>query len=356
MTVEESQSRPASADPEQSDKLLNYKVENKERLITKTYHALAAVAWCSKQFGWNDMDDYIQTILIGESLIANRGFNHRDLVRRYRTKPGHIVDGHTLLESGIDMTPEGSIGRLLKAFDMDYQHDGSWGYSDGSAMKVACIAPYFLEDFEKLVAETDRITRVTHNFPNGRMASLIIVLRFRQILLQSDETLDDYSHFRHSLDEAVDILGLQEEAAFFLQYLDDAADAVIDLTCPSEVLWRLSSIVGITHLSNSAPIAACLWSFKLDTRYGHYLKQMVSGDKFTMDGYEFSKEQFVNLEDSIQYYGRQGLDADNLRTHSWHLDCDTLLSIAYSLVAAKSGPAYRRISASPQNRDYSNSR
>ncbi len=39
--------------------------------IDKGYELLLTVLWTSYQFEWDDMDDYIQTIFIGESILLN---------------------------------------------------------------------------------------------------------------------------------------------------------------------------------------------------------------------------------------------------------------------------------------------
>ncbi|MCP4072888.1 MAG: ADP-ribosylglycohydrolase family protein, partial [Hyphomicrobiales bacterium] len=228
---------------------------NKDKIIKRTYDTLAAIAWIGNQYNWDDMDDYIQTILIGESLVANRGFNHRDLVRRYRTTPGHIIEENVLTPSGAHQNKikhkglykpklwKGQIWKLLKAFDLNYKAKAGDGITDGSAMKVACIAPFYLGNFESLVRNTDKITLVTHNTIEARCAALLIVLRFRQIFLEAE--VDNLYYLKNSLEEAVRILNIEKESQLFIKKLTQGIEITENIQEPSKLLKELSKVVGI---------------------------------------------------------------------------------------------------------------
>jgi len=235
-----------------------FKIIKKNKIIQRTYDTLASIAWTAKQYGWADMDDYIQTLLIGDSLIANRGFNHRDLVKRYRIRPGHIVEGNTLNESGA--FSQGQIRKLLNGFSLDYADECGTADSDGSAMKVACIVPFYLENFKNLVEYTDKITIITHNSIDCRLSALLIVLRFRQVFLEED--VDNPDILKKSLIRAMDILNINEGSNCFIAKLDTAIEITKEIKTPSWLLKKLNEKIGITNFANSAPITACMWSFR----------------------------------------------------------------------------------------------
>ena len=123
-----------------------------ERIVTRLRDVLKVIAKVALLYSGDggteqeilDVDDYIQTLLIGESLVANRGFNHRDLVRRYRTKPGHIIGGREVAPSGISVRYRGQVKKLIDSRAPDFA--ATDGITSGSAMKVACIAAFYGTD------------------------------------------------------------------------------------------------------------------------------------------------------------------------------------------------------------------
>ena len=282
-----------------------------------------------------DLDDYIQTILIGESLIANRGFNHRDLVRRYRTKPGHIVAGRDVAPSGISSRYKGQIKKLIDSRDLAFQ--ASDGITSGSAMKVACIAGFYMGSLDDLVKNTDVITRVTHNAVDARLAALLVALRFRQIFLEEENSTD---HLRSTLVRAIDQLDITG-SAFFLTIFDEGASLVNGSSPTDRVLVDLNRVVGLSHVATSAPIAACLWSFRpvnmrtvLTTWDLHNKHEIRAGDVVIRHNawcYQAHQRHFRDL-------GYTGADSKLLHdASSSHFDLDTFFSISFSLLAAQYG-------------------
>jgi hypothetical protein len=282
-----------------------------------------------------DLDDYIQTILIGESLIANRGFNHPDLVRRYRSKPGHIIAGREVAPSGISSRYNGQIKKLIDSRDLRFE--ATDGITNGSAMKVACIAAFYVADLAALVTNTDAITRVTHNSIDARLAALLVALRFRQIFLEKE---DSTAYLRSTLILAIEQLQMTG-AEFFLEIFEQGASLVRESTSPDRLLAGLNGVSGLSHVATSAPIAACLWYFcPIDAR--EVLSSWSIHDKYEIRaGDTVIRHQSWRYEPHKRHFralGYSSADSKLLNEESFsHFDLDTFFSIALSLRAAQHG-------------------
>lgn len=282
-----------------------------------------------------DVDDYIQTILVGESLVANRGFNHRDLVRRYRTKPGHIIGGRDVAPSGISRWYQGQVRKLIDSRDLDFTAND--GITSGSAMKVACIAAFYGNDISALIDNTDKITRITHYSSDARLAAQLTALRYHQIFFGRENSL---GWLKGALLEAVDRLGITGPE-FFLENFDIGADLVATYVDSIDLLSEINKSVGLSHVATSVPIAACLWSFRpidmhLILRNWSLFDQHVintGGRLIVHREWNFlpHRQHFVDLGYTAQDSRMLGPDSRS------HFDLDTLLSISFSMEAAQRG-------------------
>jgi hypothetical protein len=315
---------------------------DKDRIASRLHDSLIALAKISLLYSSEggsdqeilDVDDYIQTILIGESLVANRGFNHRDLVRRYRTKPGHIIGGREVAASGISARYKGQVKKLIDSRDLDFRADD--GITSGSAMKVACIAAFY-EDMAALVENTDRITRITHDSIDSRLAALLTVLRYRQVFRDEENST---GHLRAALAGAIGQLGIAG-SEFFLELFDAGAAMVASSEDPVRLLARLNAVIGLSHIATSVPIAACLWSFRrvdlaavLTGWSLHDKYEIRAGDAVIEHRdwrYEPHRRHFLALGYTA---GDSRLLGEDARSH---FDLDTFFSIAFSLLAAQYG-------------------
>ena len=87
-------------------------------VVSRVYHALAAVAWVAWKFADSeDADDYVQTLPIAKSLTTCGGFNHADLVTRYRTRPGYRFGADALQASGVHPNYKGQVAKLIQNDD-----------------------------------------------------------------------------------------------------------------------------------------------------------------------------------------------------------------------------------------------
>jgi hypothetical protein len=316
---------------------------DRERITAQLHAALLAIAKVSYLYSGDgstaqeimDIDDYIQTVLIGESLVANRGFNHRDLVRRYRTKPGHIIDGREVAASGISAWYKGQIKKLINSRNLDFRAPD--GITSGSAMKVACIAAFYADDIAALCANTDRITRITHASADARLAALLTVLRYHQIFAGAKNSTAQLREALLAAKEQLDITG----GEFFLELFDAGTVLVDTYEDPVALLIGLNRIIGLSHLATSVPISACLWTFRpIDplevleswTLFNHSeINTGCTTIPHSDWNYAPHRRHFLDL-------GYTGADSRLLDGEPRsHFDLDTLFSIAFSMLAAQHG-------------------
>ena len=316
---------------------------DRERIASQLYNALQALAKTSYLYSKDggtadeilDIDDYIQTVLIGESLVANRGFNHRDLVRRYRSKPGHIIDGREVAASGISAWYKGQIKKLINSRDLDFcARDG---ITSGSAMKVACIAAFYADDIAALTDNTDRITRVTHASADARLAALLTVLRYHQIFVGANNSTAYLRDALLTAKQQLDITG----GEFFLELFDVGAALVDKYEEPVQLLSELNCVIGLSHLATSVPISACLWTFcpiephEVLENWTLFNHSEINTGSVTIPHSDWNsaphRQHFIDLDYTVTDSRLLGVEQRS------HFDLDTLFSIAFSILAAQNG-------------------
>jgi len=94
------------------------------------------------------------------------------------------------------------------------------------------------------------------------------------------------------------------------------------------MLTEINRITGLTKVANSAPIAACLFSFKAKNNFrDHFILRQIPPDDFKNGGLQEYRDHFVKM----------GRPADVLPDNEIHNDKDTFSSIAFSLIALQHG-------------------
>lgn len=334
-------------------------------LPQRIYEILACIAWTSWSYvAVNDADDYIQTIQIARSLCACGGFNHRDIVNRYRSRTGISYDGKPLYYGGVDKEYKGQLAKLLASSDPLYFSTD--GVSDGSAMKVAGVAAFYSADFTKMVLATDEITKITHCSVESRLAAVLIVLRIQRVLLgESDANLDAFVLQFH---DAVALLGFEDRAGFFLSRVERAVEITRNEQTAAGLLIKLAREIGLTHLAWGTPIAACFWSFRADDdikkwmalcveessivwpviNVDHVYVPVPEGSRLPTISrlVDFHRITGATLRKAVIEQDRKHLidigEFDSFvesHGHHWNkgIDSDTFFSIAFSILAAKFG-------------------
>ena len=317
-----------------------------EARISGVYRALAATAWVAWRYAdRGDADDYVQTVQIGKSLIACGGFDHADLVARFREPPGYTIDGDVFAPGGVNSWYKGQVRKLL--MDPNPLYEAEDGVSDGAAMKMAAVAAFYADDMEGLVRAADRIARITHAAVEARLAAALVALRLRRVLLGIDP--DNPGRLVDDVTAAAGLLGVQNDAGFFLARVTDAAELVGRYPGAVDLLYHLSRHVGMKHVAWSTPVSASFWSFHRDTDYGKWFRRR--GEKVfyaphrrfffrrkLVTGETLHPDVFRADEDHLRDIGRYD---EFMESHGYHwkegLDIDTFLSIAISVLAVRHG-------------------
>ena len=323
-----------------------------EVLVEQIYHGLAAIAWVSWKYKiGEDADDYVQTMQVTQSLLDCGGFDHADLVRRYRRKSGYAMNGKELPAAGVYALYPGQISKLLQSEDPLYL--ASDGVTDGAAMKVAGLAALYHPDLADLVKTVDQVTRVTHASGAARMSAVLIAVRFRQILL--NEQPESVEQLLVRFNEALAMLDIADrDRAFFRQRVDTAAELAREESDPHTLLMQLAQAIGLEHLAWSTPITACFWSFRGTPDFKKWfrhqkekrirwhtrkhrrfplplIRHQINGQTLREDVHQADRAYLHKLGELEGY--------EKCRAGTWRksIDVDTFFSIAFSLVATEQG-------------------
>ena len=321
------------------------KTPQRSEIVLGVYRALAAVAWVAWKYSDSgDADDYVQTLLIAKSLATCGGFDHADMVARYRARPGYQIGGDELEPAGVHPGYKGQVAKLIQSDDRLYK--ATDGVSDGAAMKVTAAAAFYMDDFQSLVENTDRIARITHATVEARLAAVLVALRLRQVLLQVDP--DNMNRLVEELKIASDVLQFGGRGAFFLDRVESARKVAVKYETSDNLLFQLCRKVGMDHLAWSTPVAACFWSFHRDTDFSkwfcrHREKRMYIPRRFSpIPRIVHGRTLHRRLrEDDTRHLRAIGQYDGFLQSHGYHwrksVDIDTFLSIAISILAVRHG-------------------
>ncbi len=329
---------------------LNKQIIESRNIEKKIYDSLATMIWVTTKYdNCSDADEYVQTLIIAQSLIKNRGFNHRDLVKRYASKTDFIFNNSALHEfnsGGVSKHYRGQIYRLKKSGNPLYL--AKTGVTDGAAMKVLPIVAYYLFDFEALVTNTDRIVKVTHYAIEARLSAVLVVLRYRQLLLGFEDTTDDLIR---DFMAAIKILGFENESHFFVNLVLKAKKITDNQQDAESLLAQLAKEIGLDYLAWSTPISACFWSFRATDEFYRFFNpkndKVITINQTSIDANTLDKRVLSSYEKQLIKIGQY---KSHLQAHGYHwkdkIDIDTFFSIAFSLVAVRDGT--KKIDAASQ--------
>ena len=314
-------------------------------LVKRTFDSLCGVAWTAWKYNHSgDADDYVQTILLARSIIESGGFDHRDLVSRYRAPVNYRLEGVDLNPSGIHEDYHGQIRKLLLSDDPLYL--ASDGVSDGAAMKITAAAAFYCRDFGALVENTDRIVRVTHASPEARFAAVMVAIRLRQVILGIDP--DNIELFVSELEAAERALDFERPLSFFMSRVYLARDLVSSDFRPKKLLHLFCRKIGMGHLAWSTPIAACFWSFHRDKDFSKWMRDGKEKRLYLpRNRFGYSKRIVARMleektwDEDVAHLEQIGQFDEYQASHGYHwgtgLDVDTFFSIAFSILAARHG-------------------
>lgn len=312
------------------------------------YSALAGLTWVNSKFGKpGGSDDYVQTILISESLILNSGFNHLDIVSKLRAIPPIVMNNQNLSPGGMAMKRyKGQLSKLIDSNDPCYMAKD--GVSDGAGMRTLGIGAYFVNDFKGLVYAASEIAAITHGSIEARLSAVLTALRYRQIF-SNDITASPFSLY-HQLVRASRMLDLGDKAEFFLNRVNTAAAIVTKFHHPAIQLFQLSKFIGIDHLCWSTPIAATFWSFHCDDNYNKWFKgfnfrniEVPAHPLFNRDQVFISCDTYLKSRRAEDIKHLKHIDEyeEFMSCHGYHygkwIDNDTFFSIAISMLSGRIG-------------------
>jgi hypothetical protein len=307
--------------------------------LERVMNSLNAILWVNWKYALMtnsaDCDDYIQTMLIAKSLIANKGFNHRDLVSRYRS-PASLSDGTTLGPAGVPVEKrrEGQIFKLVASDDPSYAAGD--GVTAGSAMKVCAVAAYYMDDLEKLVKATDLITKITHASVDARLAAILTALRYRQVFLDAGD--GSPGNLKRDLWKAIDVLKIGSESSFFLGVVGRAAEITSEEECPEGVLIALIKEIGLSKLAWCVPVTSCFWSYRAGSNFNDWFYNATAqGQSIQIAG---TRYEGGSLREAVREEYENHIKDSNYNLPPYilrRMDIDTFLSISFSLIAATQG-------------------
>jgi hypothetical protein len=246
-------------------------MEEKRQKILAAFDALAVVATHFHELepDEDDADDYLETMMVTESLIECGGFNHRDIVARFRKgrrtemvakETAEVVEGrigtkarfpNKVLWTGNRDPKHTQMGKLRASKDPFYLAED--GITDGAAMRMLGVALYF-PSFEEMVYAANAVARITHAHIEARLAAVLVALRCRQYFTGDSVS---YERLLKLFDRAICLLNLRNDDESITRQTFRVCDKFKEL--PFDDKSRMSLIareIGFRHIAFSAPVAA----------------------------------------------------------------------------------------------------
>jgi hypothetical protein len=315
--------------------LLYDRLRVKDVVRRKAEAALGMLAWIGLRYyvinpEFIDADDYIQTMLILESLLDHGGVNHTDLVLRYRQGRRTSINGNDIPKNGA--LHLGQLHKLRESKDPGYVDAG--GITTGACMKVFGLAAYYPE-FTELVNATNRVIRITHGSVEARLSAVLVALRYRHALTD----IDDPDLLLLDFSRAARTLGFAETDAFKMVLRTATRAREIIRVRPDHVFERLVKEVGLMYLCWSCPVSAVFWSYVLDDHYKGSFETIGSDKQFKPDGKLILVDDAVKKE-YLDYIIRTN-QKEFVQSYVWEYneqgrqDSDTFFSIAFSIRACR---------------------
>jgi hypothetical protein len=309
-------------------------VPSHDQVRLKVQAGIATLAWISSEYykinpKWVDADDYIQTMIILESLTAKNGFDHADLVARFRVDRPTKIHGAPVFKNGAEHT--GQLHRLRQ--DPDPLYKATTGFTSGCAMKSLPMGVWNRE-YHATVFMADSITGVTHGTAEARLIGILAALRYRHAMLE----IDDPDRLIQDWTVAAKMLCLHGSAAWLrCSAAVLRARDIVKASWGGECLRRLLRRVGMMYLAWSGPVSAIFWSYALDPAFKRVFMHVGSDKKFTIDG-----EQIMLDKDVYDEYAAH-LKANHPEGKAYledpektgRQDSDTFFSIAFSVAAVR---------------------
>ncbi len=222
-----------------------------QHIIRRAFEGLAYVTSHYRRIDpkTEDADDYVETMMVVDSLLERGGVDHRDLVARFRRgRPLKI--GDDIVVQGGNRDARSQIAKLRRSEDPMYLAKD--GITDGAAMKMLGPALYFT-DWRELVYAANFIAAITHASPESRLAAVLVALRTHYAAKNAFRQLrSDLGILTRAFRAAADMLDLLKEAEPFLGFLEGNSDQLFE---------GLAEDIGFLHVATSTPVMAVMGSY-----------------------------------------------------------------------------------------------
>lgn len=302
---------------------------------TKVQSGLTTLAWVSAEYfkinkDWLDADDYIQTMIILESFVAKNGYDHADLVARFRVDRPTQILGNPVPRNGADH--KGQLSKLRASADPMYLAKD--GVTSGCAMKSMPMGIWHRE-FHNTIFMADAVTRVTHGTTEARLVGVLAALRYRHAFLE----IDDPEKLVQDWTSAAKMLCLHGTPAWIqVNKAVTRALAVVKGSWGTEALRRLLNQVGLMYFAWSCPVSAIFWSYVLDPAFKSIFQYVGSDKKFTVKGEEIlvSNDVLNEYTGTVTQYHKGAMAWLTDPAKTGRQDSDTFFSIAFSIAAVRS--------------------
>jgi hypothetical protein len=305
-----------------------------EEVRSRVRSGISTIAWVAAEYskinpGWIDADDYIQTMIVFESLAANGGFNHADLVHRFRIDRETVVAGVKVRNNGSDH--KGQMHLLRKSADPLYLAKG--GITPGCAMKALPLGVWE-RDLRGTVNLADAATKVTHGSVEARLSGILAALAYRHAL----HGVSDPDLLHYEWMHASQMAGLSKSPHWMMMATAiGRAKSIVAVKSGKGALLELLKRVGIMYFAWSCPVSAVFWSYTIDLEFKGLFRHIGSDKRFTIDG----KTPLVDQDVLDEYVAQAKMhDSDSTRwleepKKAGRMDSDTFFSIAFSIAAVR---------------------
>lgn len=297
-----------------------------ESVIRNAFEALACVTTHYHKIDPDseDADDYVETMIVVESLLARGGVDHRDLVQRFRHGRSVKIGGTEILQGG-NRNPQSQIAKLRRSSDPFYMAQD--GITDGAAMRMLGPVLYFTDE-EELVFAVNRIASITHASPQARLAAVLVALEMRQGFLsgmRDNSGAPTLDNLMKMFERATKVLDLETAAAPFHSLVE---------SCHSKKGIGIITIlekIGALHAATSTPLAAVLATYAPESHdiVEEFLRGEGPAESHTIYGKKIALSEVAQLH--MTYLSKNPPFmmhiSDERRAFELRLDADTFHSI-----------------------------
>lgn len=176
-------------------------------------------------------DDSCMMFDLGESLVRNKGYNARDVIKSFAET--HVASSRQrnygknaalLLRDVRDRNYEGDVYSAARM-----QFSGTGSYGNGSSMRVAPVTLFHHGHLAKIVSLADDQSRLTHTNPKGVNGAILQALAVEKAL--NSDKIEDPAQFAEELYCQLSELTTVKEA---LEIYREKFDAIIKLLLRSK--------------------------------------------------------------------------------------------------------------------------